>query len=219
MKPWVRLVLLVVIVVALYVATLVFGVSSNPSAGEKASPSQSSWLASLGHMTARFAPKLDGSTLSCNGRLLSDEVILTEGPPPLPSLLPATTLTPGPDACVIAIAAQPEPKKDFRHAGLRLLVLSAQIPAIYIRSKKPECRFGTCAPCVDEIGPEGAFRLEVLYATGDQDLIKPGDCWLKHDDSEPVSITVLKDETARLGLRCVGCLKSARREIHLTTRE
>jgi hypothetical protein len=212
-KPVVRLILLIVVVVLLYIGSLVYGVKFGES-GDKPSADQSSreWLAWLSSATSRFAPPLDGSKLWCNRRRLSDEVTLTQAD----------------DSCEIVIEADPDSSRKMRHADLRVLPSpSTAQPTVYIRAKYPERQFPRAErdrtrcfvdppPLQVDPAPLRAFRLEVRYTPREEDIDNPWECWLLAEPDKPVSLTVLK-QGGKLTLRCVGCEAGVKREIHLTT--
>lgn len=89
---------------------------------------------------------------------------------------------------------------------------SAGTPDVYVFAEFDESDFPERerdpAKCFTADSPPGAFRLEVVYDSGES-VDNSWSCWLRQDRGEPVSIVALEDG-GRLNLECVGCDSGSR---------
>ncbi len=194
-------ILLIIAAVVLYAGALTLGLFTNQTReAPSADQSGRDWLASLGGMTAGFAPRLDLKRLRCNGQPVSRPFMLTQAA----------------ESCELSIPGDAD--EDYRHATLELLPAGGSSrPGVYIRAKYEQGRFpverrdpASCFLDGEEL--PHAFHLEVRLRVEDEDLDDPWECWLQHKAEDPVSLTVMK-EGGRITLRCAGCDNDARQEI------
>jgi hypothetical protein len=210
-KPSTKLILLLVVVSALFVAALVLGVFINHG-GNNGRPSgvdgmKRDWLKALGALSGLFAPRVDLASLRCKDAPKPPVVSAFEQRVDRPFELTAAHPT-----CEIQIPG--DSKHDYRHAKLKVLDTTA---TVYVRAQFAEHDFPRAerdpSKCFLDKEPLDAFRMEVRYSDGGS-AKDPWECWLKQEPNEPISVTVLKDP-GRLALSCAGCKSDGKKTIRL----
>lgn len=214
MTPATKAVVLIVVVVALYVAALAYGFTRDDSNDSGASDPHEArpGIRLLGKWTAPFAPRYDTSSLRCHGRLLAKGPKLAEDR----------------KECVLPI----DPRFDDRYRQVVLDVapepageeLGVYVHAWYSEDDdKRSDRDPKRCPLTAELRP-GEFRLEVELAPI-EDKDDKWDCWLREESARAVRVTVVRDRTPpllpppSLTLRCVGCGGSPARTITISNSE
>jgi hypothetical protein len=207
-QPVVKLVVLIVVVVALYVAALAYGFMRDDSDDTNETRPG---IKLLGKWTAPFASRYDTSDLRCHGRLLA------KGP----------RLTADKNECVLPINTQFDDDDRYRQVVLDVAPEPAgQELAVYVHAyyskddNEPGERDPQKCPLTAEL-PAEEFRLEVELEPI-EDKSGKWDCWLRQEAGLPVRVTVIRAPMPlmppfpSLTLRCVGCGGDPARTITLT---